>query len=715
MSISYEKDSDGIVLLTMDMPDYSANVLNEVFFKAFDEVLEKLKADESATGAIFVSGKKLWVAGADIDSSFNSEDPAFFFENCEYLKKQFRRLETIGKPVVAALNGTALGGGLELALACHHRVAIDNDRIKFGFPEVSLGLLPGAGGVVRTVRLIGLQNAMEWLSQNKKYTPAKALKAGMIHALASDQDDLLAQAKAWIKANPEAQAPWDADERYKIPGGDPRNPRVAQMLAVAPAMIRKESKGIYPAPIAIMSAAVEGAQVDFETAGRIESRYFAELASGQISRNMIKAFWTQLNQIKKGQSRPKDVAPQPSKKVGVLGAGLMGHGIAYVTAAAGMDVVMTDKDQESADKGKERIGDILTKQVERGRMAQEKAEGILGNIKATPNYDDLTGCDLIIEAVFENRDLKATVTKAAEAAMDQSGVFASNTSTLPITGLAEASCRPEKFIGLHFFSPVHKMQLVEIIVGEKTDDETLAKAFDYVLQIGKVPIVVNDSRGFYTSRVFSTWSNEGMKMLLEGQHPHSIEMAGLQAGMPVGPLAVMDEISLGLADHIRKQTLEDMKASGAPDSARAASQRGDHSAPVIDKMLNLKRPGRAGGGGFYDYTEKGKHLWPELTSVFMNGQPQLPQQEMIDRIIYIQAVETARCMEEGILRTTADANLGAIFGWGFAPQHGGPLQFINGCGVQPFVDRAKELAAAYGERFEPPQLLIDMAAKGETF
>jgi len=376
---------------------------------------------------------------------------------------------------------------------------------------------------------------------------------------------------------------------------------------------------------------------------------------------------------------------------------------------------MTDKDQESADNGKERIGDILTKQVERGRLAQDKADGILGSIDATPNYDDLTGCDLIIEAVFENRELKATVTKAAEAAMDSSGVFASNTSTLPITGLAEASCRPEKFIGLHFFSPVHKMQLVEIIVGEKTDDETLAKAFDYVLQIGKVPIVVNDSRGFYTSRVFSTWSNEGMKMLLEGQHPHSIEMAGLQAGMPVGPLAVMDEISLGLADHIRKQTLEDMKASGAPDSALAAAQRGDHSAPVIDKMLSLKRPGRAGGGGFYEYTDKGKHLWPELTNVFMNGQPQLPQQEMIDRIIYIQAVETARCMEEGILRNAADANLGAIFGWGFAPQHGGPLQFINGCGVQAFVDRAKELAAAYGERFEPPQLLIDMAAAGKTF
>ncbi len=715
MAITYEKDSDGIVLLTIDMPDHSANVLNDVFFTAFVEVLDRLEADESATGVILISGKKLWIAGADIDRSFNSEDPAHFFEMSEMLKAHLRRLETIGKPVVAALNGTALGGGMEVALACHCRIAVDSNRIKFGFPEISLGLLPGGGGVVRTVRLIGLQNAMEWLSQNRKYTPQKALKAGMIHALAADQDDLLAQAKAWIKANPDAKAPWDADERYRIPGGDPRNPKVAQMLAVAPAMVRKESKGIYPAPAAIMAAAVEGAQVDFDTASRIESRYFAQLGSGQVSRNMISAFWKQLNQIKKGQSRPQNVPPQPTQKVGVLGAGLMGHGITYVSAAAGMEVVMTDRDQEAADSGKERIAAILTQQVERGRLTQDKAEETLGRITATSDYDQLNGCDLIIEAVFENRELKATVTKAAEAAMDPSGVFASNTSTLPITGLAEASSRPEKFIGLHFFSPVHKMQLVEIIVGEQTDDETLAKAFDYVLAIGKVPIVVNDSRGFYTSRVFSTWSNEGMKMLLEGQHPHSIEMAGLQAGMPVGPLAVMDEISLGLADHIRKQTLADMEASGEPDSAQAAARRGDHSAPVIEKMLSLKRPGRAGGGGFYEYGEKSKHLWPELTSIFMNGQPHLPQEEMIDRILYIQAVETARCMEEGILRNTADANLGAIFGWGFAPQHGGPLQFINSCGLSTFVDRAKELAAAYGERFEPPQLLIDMAAGGDTF
>ena len=487
------------------------------------------------------------------------------------------------------------------------------------------------------------------------------------------------------------------------------------MVFVAPAMIRKESKGIYPAPAAILAAAVEGAQVDFETASRIESRYFASLGAGQISHNMINAFWTQLNQIKKGQSRPQNVPPQPSKKVGVLGSGLMGHGIAYVTAAAGMEVVMTDKDQASADKGKDRIGAILKTQVERGSLTQEKANGILSQITATPDYSQLTGCDLIIEAVFENRELKASVTKAAEVAMDQAGVFASNTSTLPITGLAKASIRPDSCIGPNFFSPVHKMQLVEIIVGEKTDDATLAKAFDYVLAIGKVPIVVNDSRGFYTSRVFSTWSNEGLTMLLDGQHPHSLEMAGLQAGMPVGPLAVVDEISMGLFDHIRKQTIADMKASGEPDTPLAAAARGDHAAPVVEKMLSLNRPGRAGGGGFYEYTEKGKHLWPELTSMFAKDKPQMPQQEVIDRIIYIQAIEAARCMQDGILRNTADANLGAIFGWGFAPQHGGPLQFINSCGLKAFIQRAKELASAHGARFEPPQILLNMADKGEKF
>lgn len=711
MAINYEQDEQGIVTLTMDMNGRSANVLNEQFFAALEETLHKLASDGSVKGVILTSGKKLFMAGADIDTMFASNDPQVHFDGSQAIKVLFRRLETLGKPVVAAINGTALGGGFELALACHYRIALDDDRIQLGFPEVGLGLLPGAGGVVRTGRLIGLQNALEWLSQNKKYSPKQAVQAGMIHAVASDMGDMLAQARAWIAANPNAKAPWDADKRYKIPGGSPSQPHIAQLLAIAPAVVRKETRGNYPAPHAIMSALVEGAQVDFETACRIESRYFTKLATGQVSKNMIAAFWTQLNQIKKGGSRPSAVPPQTTKKVGVLGAGMMGHGIAYVSAYAGMEVVMADATPEQAAAGKAKIAAIMERRVRQGRMAQGEMDEILGRVRETAVYDDLRDCDLIIEAVFENRDLKAKVTQMAEAVMDPAGVFASNTSTLPITGLAKASVRPEKFIGLHFFSPVHKMQLVEIIVGEQTDDETLAKAFDYVQAIRKVPIVVNDSRGFYTSRVFGTWTNEGMAMLAEGQHPHAIEMAGMQAGMPVGPLALMDEVSLSLAAHVRDQTIKDL--AGTDEAGKLAVA---HPAfAVLDKMLALGRPGRAAGAGFYEYGGADKRLWPELAEIFMDGQPQLSQQEMMDRLLFIQAIETVRCLEEGVLRSVADANLGSIFGWGFAPFHGGTLQFINAYGLDKFVARAQELAAAYGSRFAPPQMLQEMAAAGQTF
>jgi len=709
MAINYNKDTDGIVTLTIDMPDRSANVLNQDFYSAYTDVLDRITADESVIGVILVSGKsKIWVAGADIDTSFTSDDPQYFFDASQTLKSYFRRMETMGKPVVAALNGTALGGGLELALACHCRISLNDDHIKFGFPEVGLGLLPGGGGVARTPRLAGMQKGLEWLTQNRKYTPTQALEDGMIHALAENLDDLIDQAKSWIKANPDAKAPWDATKRYRIPGGGPQNPHIAQMLAIAPAMIRKETKGNYPAPVAILSAMVEGCQVDFETASRIESRYFAHLAASQTSKNMISAFWTQLNQIKKGHSRPQSVPPQKTTKIGVLGSGMMGHGIAYVSALSGMRVVMTDATQEGADKGKKKIAAILAKRVKSGRITQEKMDGVLANVNATADYSQLEGCDLIIEAVFEDRKLKAKVTKIAETAMDQSGVFASNTSTLPITGLAKASVRPEKFIGLHFFSPVDKMQLVEIIVGEKTDEKTLAKAFDYVLAIRKVPIVVNDSRGFYTSRVFGTWTNEAMAMLAEGQHPQAIEMAGVQAGMPVGPLALMDEVSLTLADHVRKQAIVDGDTAG-----KVAV---DHPAfPVMDKMLQLGRGGRAAGAGFYEYENGSKKLWPELAETFMGGEEQLPQSEMIDRILFIQAIETVRCLDEGVLRSVPDANLGAIFGWGFAPFHGGPLQFINAYEVDKFVKRAKELAETYGDRFVPPESLVAMAEKNEMY
>lgn len=454
-AIKLNKEVNGVAVLTMDLPNRSANVLNEEFFHALSEALDTIEADETITGVILISGKRLWVAGADIDTTFTSDDPAHYFALAEGLKAHLRRLETLGRPVVAALNGTALGGGLELALACHYRIALDNERIQFGFPEVGLGLLPGAGGVARTVRLVGLEKAMEWLTQNKKYGPAAALADGMIQALATDMDDLLAQAKQWIGENSAPKAPWDS-QKYRIPGGDPNHPRVAQMLAVAPAMITKESKGVYPAPIAILSAAVEGAKVDFATACRIESRYFAQLAAGQISKNMINAFWTQLNQIKKGASRPRTVPPQRTTKVGVLGAGMMGHGIAYVSASAGIDVVLLDLSQNVADAGKAKIAALLAKQVKRGRMTTAALDHTLAHIHATAEYGRLADCDLVIEAVTENRNLKAKVTGMAESVMAPTGVFATNTSTLPITSLAAASSRPAQFIGLHFFSPVEK-------------------------------------------------------------------------------------------------------------------------------------------------------------------------------------------------------------------------------------------------------------------
>ncbi|HFC12716.1 MAG TPA: 3-hydroxyacyl-CoA dehydrogenase [Anaerolineae bacterium] len=708
MAINYTQDTQGIVTLTIDMPNRSVNVLNEQFFSAFEAVLDKIEADSTVTGVILTSAKQIFMAGADIDNLFVSDDAQHHFEGSETLKAQFRRLETLGKPVVAALNGTALGGGLELALACHQRIALDNDKIKLGFPEVGLGLLPGAGGVVRTVRLLGLQAGLEWLMQNKKYTPKQALAAGMIDQLAGDSAELLQKSQTWILANPTAQAPWDAVKRYRIPHGNPDNPKIAQMLMVAPAMLRKKTKGNYPAPVAIMAAAVEGAKVDFATACRIESRYFAQLASGQVSKNMIKAFWTQLNALKKGRNRPQNIPPQTVQKVGVLGAGMMGHGITCVTALAGIDVVMVDATLDSAEVGLTKIAAILAKRVKRGRMTQDEMDTTLGKIVASADYADLSGCDLIIEAVFENRELKAKVTGMAEAVMDAGGVFASNTSTLPISGLAQASQRPTQFVGLHFFSPVHKMQLVEIIVGEQTNDTTLAKVFDFVLAIRKVPIVVNDSRGFYTSRVFSTWTKESMAMLGEGQHPHAIEMAGLQAGMPVGPLALSDEISLTLGAHIRKQTMADLAAEGKPFYNHPAYA-------VIDKMLELGRGGRAAGGGFYEYEGRNKRLWSGLRDIFMDGQPKLPQAEMIDRILFIQAIEAVRCLEEGVLRNVADANLGSIFGWGFAPFHGGTLQFIEAYGLAAFIQRAEELAEKYGSRFAPPDSLRKMVATGQGF
>jgi 3-hydroxyacyl-CoA dehydrogenase/enoyl-CoA hydratase/3-hydroxybutyryl-CoA epimerase len=586
--INYSKDSDNIVTLTLDNPNRSANLINIAFGEKFREVLAQLQADTDIRGIIITSAKDTFMAGADIDELFAESDAQSFFDRGQELKAGFRYLETQGKPVVAAMNGTALGGGFELCLAAHRRIAIDNPKTQIGLPEVTLGLLPGGGGVVRMVRLIGLQPSLPFLTEGKKVSPKEALSNGLIHELATDKEDLMAKAKAFILENKTAKQPWDQDG-YKMPGGTPLSPKVAQMLPIAPAMLAKKTYNNYPAPLAIMAVAIEGAVVDFETATRIESRYFAKLATGNVAKNMINVFWKQLNGLNAGGSRPKIEQKFSFKKVGVLGAGMMGSGIAYACAMSGLEVVLKDVSQEGADKGKAYSENLLKKRVSKGKSTKEKADEILNRIKASADANDLAGCDLIIEAVFENRELKAKVTAEAEAVMDATGVFASNTSTLPITGLAEKSSRPKQFVGLHFFSPADKMPLVEIIIGKETSDETLARAFDFVKQIKKTPIVVNDSRGFYTSRVFATYVLEGIALLEEGNHPRAIEAAGLKAGMPVGPLALTDEVSLSLFAHIRTQTNLDLAAEGKAIPQHAAYR-------VVDKMLAIGREGKAKGG-----------------------------------------------------------------------------------------------------------------------
>ncbi|AXQ23372.1 3-hydroxyacyl-CoA dehydrogenase [Acinetobacter wuhouensis] len=706
-AIQYEKNADGIVILTMDSPNQSANTMNADFQKALTETVEKFKADSGITGVIFRSAKKTFFAGGDLDDLIQArpEDAKEFMAIVELMKKELRYIETLGVPVVAALNGTALGGGWEIALGCHARIALNDPKSKFGLPEVTLGLLPGGGGIVRMVRLLGLQNAFPFLMEGKQFGVDKAKSLGLIHDTADSIDELMEKSIAWVKANPKSQQPFDV-KGYKIPGGDPKTPAVAQILAIAPAMLRDKTKGCYPAPEAIMAAAVEGAQVDVDTALTIESRYFTYLATGQVAKNMIGTFWHGLNAIKAGASRPKDVAKWQASKVGVLGAGMMGAGIAYSTASKGIAVVLKDVSVENAEKGKAYSQKLLDKKVSQGRMTAEKRDQVLSLITATADAADLKGCDLIIEAVFENQELKAKVTQEAEAFLADGGVFASNTSTLPITGLAKASKDDKNFIGLHFFSPVDKMPLVEIIKGQNTSAETLAKAYDYVQQIGKTPIVVNDSRGFFTSRVFGTFVNEGLRLLAEGVHPARIEMAALKAGMPVGPLAIQDEVALTLSEHVTNETRKALQAEGKDLPHSPAED-------VLKTMIHeFGRKGKAAGSGFYDYPEGGKkHLWDGLSH--WKQDVDISEQEMIDRILFVQSLDTLRCYEENVLESVVDANIGSIFGIGFAPWTGGAIQFLNQYGLDKALARANELEAKYGERFKAPQKLKDAVSRGK--
>ena len=698
-AIQFQKNADNIAILTLDSPQQSTNTMNADFRAALTETVEKLRADENIIGIVFQSAKKTFFAGGDLDELIQAkpEHATEFFNMIEDMKAKLRYIETRGIPVVAAINGTALGGGWELALCCHHRIALNNVKSTFGLPEVTLGLLPGGGGIVRMTRLLGIQTALPYLMEGKQFGIEKAVLLGLIHDTAENEKELLDKAISWIKSNPQSQQSFDI-KGYKIPGGTPASPQVAQLISIAPAMLRDKAKGCYPAPEAILATVVESAQVNVDTALTIESRAFTYLATGQVSKNMIGTFWHGLNAIKSGASRPQNIAQSKASKVGVLGAGMMGAGIAYATANKGITVVLKDISIENAEKGKAYSQKLLDKKVTQGQLTPEKRDQILNLITATANANGLRGCDLIIEAVFENSELKAKVTQEAENFLADGGIMASNTSTLPISDLAKASKNEANFIGLHFFSPVDKMKLVEIIKGENTSAETLAKAFDFVLQIGKTPIVVNDSRGFFTSRVFFTFVEEGIRLLAEGVHPARIEMAALKAGMPVGPLAIQDEVSLTLSEHVANEA---RKANPNKNDSLTSAEE------VIHTMIhNFNRKGKALGAGFYEYPKDAKkHLWEGLS--YWQKEVEISEQEMIDRFLFIQALETLRCLEEGVLTSTIDGNIGSIFGIGFPAWTGGALQFLNQYGLSKALTRANVLKSKYGVRFKAPQILID--------
>jgi 3-hydroxyacyl-CoA dehydrogenase / enoyl-CoA hydratase / 3-hydroxybutyryl-CoA epimerase len=695
-------DGQGIATVTFDEPNSPVNTMCQQWQEDMTELTAQIVKDKDAIhGILLTSAKSTFFAGADLKGvmRLKPSDATTVYTEIEHLKKNMRTIETLGKPVVSLINGTALGGGWEVALIGHHRIAIDDKKIQLGLPEVTLGLLPGASGVTKMTRHLGLMGAQPYLVEGKLFSPANAKGLNLVHDLVAPGPNAAAEMKAkalaWIAANPSAQHPWEA-KGYKVPGGLPSSPAVAGMLPVAPAMIKKQTRGLYPAPEAIMACMVEGLQVDTETALRLESRALAKLMTGTNAKAMINTFFFNLNAIKSGQSRPAGVPKYKPAKVGLLGAGMMGAGIAYVQASKGIATVLKDVSQEKADTGKGYAAKITQGRVDKGRMTADKQAEILGRIHPTGALDDLKGCDLIIEAVFENRELKAKVTKETEPLLAAGGFFASNTSTLPITGLAQASADAKKFIGIHFFSPVDKMQLVEIIKGKETDDETVARAYDYVQALGKFPIVVNDSRGFFTSRVFGTFVMEGAAMLGEGIPAAAIENAGIQCGMPVGPLAVLDETALTLSLHVMEQTRKDFEAEGKTYTATAGEL-------VVEKMVKQhNRPGRAGGAGFYEYpVEKGakKFLWPELKGLFEKSDAPWDITDLKDRLLYRQAVETARCLSENVLTTVHDANIGSIFGIGFPAWTGGAMQFIYGMGVEAFEQRAAELAATYGAGF----------------
>ena len=697
------------------------NVINNDVVGELGQIVDRIASDKAIKGAVFTSGKDGFAAGADLTmletagheyarrAKADGKEVAMraFVDGTKQLSLVYRRLETCGKPIAAAINGVCMGGGFELALACHHRIVADLDKARVGLPEIKVGLFPGGGGTQRVARLMPTPDALQMLLKGDQIRPAAAKKMGLVHEVAP-ADQIVALAKAWVKANPNAKAPWD-DPKFKLPSGKVFSAPGMMIWPPANAIYRRETYDNYPAAKAILTSVFEGLQLPMDLALAVESKHFANILLSKEAAAMIRSLFLSMGELNKGARRPADVPPTKLRKVGVLGAGLMGAGIGYVSASAGLEVVLIDRDQESADKGKAYSDRIVSSQIAKGRAKTADKDALLARIEATADYAALKGCDLIIEAVFEDRAVKAEATRKAQAVVGPDTVFASNTSTLPISSLAATSMNPEHFIGVHFFSPVEKMMLTEIIMGEKTGAKALATAMDYVRAIKKTPIVVNDCRGFYVNRCVGNYMVEAHAMVMEGVPAPMIENAAKMAGMPVGPLALNDEVGIDLSWKILQAAKNDLGAN-AVDPAQEK---------LIEAMVVKQgRLGRKNGKGFYDYPANGpKSLWPGLASIV--GKQLDPDtisvKDLKDRYLFTVAIEAARCLFEGIVTDPREADVGSILGFGYAPYTGGAISFIDGMGLKAFVARAKTLAAKYGPRFEPGDKLSAMAERGETF
>ena len=718
----YSIDSDGVAIISWDVPNKTMNVMSLEGLKELDKHFDAALSDDRVKGIIVTSGKRDFAGGMDLNvladmKTAQGENPAQgLFNGIMQIHKLLRKIELAGmdpktkkgaKPVAAAINGTAAGIGLELPLACHRIFAIDNEKSKIGLPEILVGIFPGAGGTTRLVRKLGAMNAAPFLLEGKMLPPSKMKLAGVIDEL-TEESDLLSRAKAWVLDATDADCikPWD-DKSYKMPGGGPYHPNGYMTFAGASVMVNSKTQGAFPAAKTLLSAVYEGAQVPFETALKIEARWFTKILMNPSSESMIRSLFINKEALEKGAVRPKDIPNQKVEKVGILGAGMMGAGISYVSALAGIKVVLLDMKEEDAQKGKIHAENLLNIGLKRKKIDEKKKSAVLDLISPTTKFEDLKDCDLIVEAVFEDPAVKAEVTKKAEAIIDKNCIFASNTSTLPITSLASASERPEQFIGIHFFSPVDKMLLVEIIKGSVTGDVAVAKALDYVRQIKKTPIVVNDARFFYANRCIIPYVNEGAMMVSEGIIPASIENAAKQLGFPLGPLQLTDETSIDLGVKI-------IRATRAAMGNEYPEKNGDE---VSFKLFEEGRLGRKTNAGFYDYDEKGKrtYLWNGLNETWPVKKHQPKFEEIKNRLMLSQVLEAVKAFEEGVLEDIREGDVGAILGWGFAPWSGGPFGWVDMLGVQNVVNMCNTLSESEGQRFVAPQILLDMAKNNETF